>query len=454
MTVYGLTTTGFVPRTFDVIKSDMVSRLRGRLGSTIAVDDESIEGQVVTIVCEELALLWSTGQDVYSSQDPDKNGGQAQEAECLLVNVFRDEATKSAVNLTFVGDPGSLVSTGATATASSGTTPPIFETQADATTAAATARAPSTAYVIGDIRKNAGQVYYCTAGGVSSAGAGPSSTDPTLAIVDGTATWRWLGTGTAFVTTLALATLTGPLAGPAASLDQLGTSIPGINNVTNIFDASPGSDVMSDTKLRQKRNKEIAKPGTGTIDAMIAELEDTDGVTSVAVFNNTSDFADADGVPAHSFEVMIRGGDAQVIRDAILANQPLGIQSHGGIVGTAADSKGKSHVIKFSRPEELLVYLTMTVSKDPARWPIDGVVQVKEAILTDGFFQDEGTDIVATRILAQAFQVSGTLDVPSVLMSVAPTTVPVSGATIAISQRQVAVYDTLRMTITAIDGVP
>ncbi len=452
MTTYGLTLDGFVPRTFDVIKSDVVSQLRGRLGSTIAFDDESVEGQVVTLVCSELALLWSTGQDVYSSQDPDKAGGQALEAESLLVNVFRDEATASAVDLTFTGDPASNVDHGAAATASSGTTPPIFETQSDVATAAAPARATSTTYAIGAIVTNAANVYYCATPGISGVGAGPSTKD--AAIVDGTVTWRWLGAGTAYVTTVAICTVTGPVAGPAGSLSKLQTSIPGINNVTNILDASPGANVMTDPELRKKRNREIAKPGTGTVDAVLAELEDIDGVTSVSVFNNPSNGADADGVPAHSFEILIRGGDDQVIRDAILANQPLGIQSFGSTTGTAIDSKGVAHVINFSRPTEKLVYLKVSITKDPKQYPVDGDDQAKQAILDDGFFQNEGTDVVASRISAQAWKVNGLIDVTEVLMSLDPVTVPVSSTTIPISTREVAIYDTSRMTIVSIDGVP
>ena len=52
--------------------------------------------------------------------------------------------------------------------------------------------AASTAYVVGDIRSNGGNLYVVNGAGTSAASGGPSGT--TLAITDGTVSWAWIGT--------------------------------------------------------------------------------------------------------------------------------------------------------------------------------------------------------------------------------------------------------------------
>lgn len=57
----------------------------------------------------------------------------------------------------------------------------------------ATSWAASTAYLVGDIRYNAGNVYRCVTAGTSAAATGPTGVG--LGIVDGTAQWDWVNTG-------------------------------------------------------------------------------------------------------------------------------------------------------------------------------------------------------------------------------------------------------------------
>ena len=58
--------------------------------------------------------------------------------------------------------------------------------------------AGSTAYSVGAVVLNGGEVYYCVFAGTSAASGGPTGTG-TGAVTDGTAKWRWLQTGGAYV---------------------------------------------------------------------------------------------------------------------------------------------------------------------------------------------------------------------------------------------------------------
>lgn len=460
---YGLTDKGFFAKPYEVTFNEITSRLRGRFGPTIAADPESIEGQTIAIVSEQLTLLWEAGDDIYSGFDPDKNVGQAQDAICAITGTFRLPASKSAVVLTFTGDTGTTFDPETKAEAP-GVSTPIFSTLAGGTLAAADAWIASHAYVVGDVVTNDGDgdstpsIYVCTTSGLSASSIGPGGSS--TSITDGTAHWRWVGDGDGFVSSLAYCTVTGPFAAPAFSLSVMATPVDGILGVLNLDDAAIGRDVESHEELRVRREQEVARPGTGTVDAIVAAISDVgkDGpspVTSVAVFNNRTNSTDATGLPAHNVEALVEGGDDQEIFDTLLANVDAGMGTYGNVTGTAVDSEGTVTPMGFSRPEEKLAWITISLVKNPRTYPVDGDEQVKQAIFDSGFFRQSGIDIDPSWALAQAFKVLGVIRVPTMpLVSVSPVVVPVSSTPIVIAPRQRAKYSTARIRVISTDGEP
>lgn len=466
-TTFGLTEDGFIARSMEDISAGMAARLRGRFGPNIGTDAASVEGIVIQVVAELATQLWEAGSDIYSSQDPDSNTGQAQDQVAALTGTFRDPARSSVVTETFIGDTGTLVPD-QTAVTSLGVTPPTFASQGDATIIAAEAWLPSTAYAIGAFVANDGDadgttsIYWCTTAGVSAATLGPGG--GAADITDGTVHWRWLGDGDGFVQAVCKCTITGPIGAATFSLTEQANPTAGVNNVINLEDAALGSDVMSNTALRIFREDELAKPGTGTFDAMIADLFENGGatdfpVTAVTIFNNVEDFAD-DGVAPHTFEALIEGGNDQQIRDVILKNRPLGIGTSGAIVGNAADSAGNTNVIRFTRPETVPIAIFANVKKTPKVFPNDGVSQLKSAIYNWGFFILSGYDVEPSAVLGQITgggtiggAVAGVLGADLPLLAIYPAT-PVASTPIVITKRQKATFDTAHIAITTTDATP
>lgn len=70
------------------------------------------------------------------------------------------------------------------------------------------------------------------------------------------------------------------------------------------------------------------------------------------------------GRPGKSVEMVVQGGDNTAIAEAILASKPAGIQTYGGVSVQVFDSVGNSYIISFSRPQELLIYGTLTMVTD------------------------------------------------------------------------------------------
>ena len=168
---------------------------------------------------------------------------------------------------------------------------------------------------------------------------------------------------------------------------------------------------------------------------------------------------DADGIPPHAVECLVSGGDDQDIYDTLLAECiAAGIASHGTETGSSDDSEGVAHVVKFTRPTDVLIYVAVTLVKvahddaDPETYPTDGDAQVEAAIVAYGDGRPTGWNVRSAKVAAQADAVAGVLEVTACYIGTAPA--PVASTTISIGLRERAVFDTSRITVTTSDGTP
>jgi uncharacterized phage protein gp47/JayE len=151
-------------------------------------------------------------------------------------------------------------------------------------------------------------------------------------------------------------------------------------------------------------------------------------------------------------EALIQGGADQDIFDALLASVAGGIGTHGSTSGTATDSEGTDHTMKFSRPTEINIYVDITLTYDADLYPADGDTQIKNAIVTFGDAQAVGKDVVSSSIKAACFNVDGVLDVSLAEIDTSPS--PTTETTIVITSRQLAVHDTSRITVASSAATP
>lgn len=465
MPTYGLSTEGFLAKTLDIIRDDIGAALQAAFGASIRLDDQSILGQLVGIIAERMAILWELAEVVQGSQDPDAASGAALEQLALLTGTLRPVATHSAVVLTLTGVPTTVINAGSKVKTAS--TDIEFETQANATLVAVTPWGTSTPYIVGNRVTANSNVYQCSVAGTSlGSGSGPTLVPPfpagappqeQNAILDNTVNWIFVGVGTAAADVLGAAVDTGVIAAAAYDISVIVNSLNGWDGVCNLDDANPGRAIATDAELRLLREQELATGGSSPINALRAELLRIANVIAVTIFENVTDIIDADGVPPHSIEALVRGPvspDAafdQSIFDALLAGVAAGIRTHGSTVGSATDDQGTVHVMKFSRPTNVPIYVTITVIKDPDEYPIDGDAQIKAAIVAYGDLQNTGKNAVASRIAAAAFTVTGVLDVVTCFIDDAP--VPLTEATVDISLRQLATYSTTNISVISSDGV-
>lgn len=446
---YGVTSTGFIPKTLQDIKSELEDALRASFGASIDVSPQSNLGQIIGVMAERYADLWAQGESIYAAFTSDGATGAALDNVCALTGTQREAATASTVTLTCTGNSPTVLTVGRQV--SNPSTQVIFQTTEEATIGLVSARAVSTAYTVGQRRRNGttSRVYECVIAGTTDSGAGPTTT--ASAIVDGSVTWKYLGDGVGVCDVPALCTVTGPQQAVAASLTNIVTAVSGWSTVTNLLDAVQGADIETDAALRLRREQELRGNGRASVEAIRAALLLVPDVLEATVFENVLDVADVNGLPPHSIECLVLGGLDVDIQQAIYLNVAAGVRTYGSTSGSVLGTDGQTHSISFSRPVIRPVYIIANVTANALEWPADGEAQVKAAIVAWGDVQKAGKDVVSNAIGAQAFKVAGVLDVVALISLSNP---PGATTTIPIGLRDLASYDTSRIVVNVTFATP
>jgi uncharacterized phage protein gp47/JayE len=436
----------------DDIVDSLEDSERAAFGNGVNTLATSVLGQVNGVFAGSLAENWEVLNEVYQSFNPNAATGAALDRLAALTGVVRLPATKSALTaaggnpVVCTGTAGTILLTGRVVSITlSGDR---FVSTADATLVALVAWAPTTAYVIGDRRENGGNAYVVTVAGTSAGAGGPGGTTPGLDIIDDGVTWRFIGVGVAAADVDYEAEEFGSVPG-LADLMTIESPIAGWDDAQNLLDATVGRDLETDADLRIRRNDLLRAAGSATVEAIRADLIDTDGVTEAIVFENDTIITDGEGRPAKSIECVVRGGTDVDVAFTIFNSKAAGIATFGfpGVIVTeiVTDSQGIDHTINFSRPVDIEIFVDIEVDINAATY--EGDAALEAAIKLEGDGSVLGDDVIAERIKCAAFDVAGVVDVTSFIIDVVTIPPGVNTANIPIALRALSVFDTGRIDV-------
>jgi uncharacterized phage protein gp47/JayE len=443
MSIYGLTSAGFVAKSLEDIKAEYEGDFTAGFGTGTNLEPESINGQLIGIFAERDAEIWEALLELVSSIDPDQAVDVAQDTLAGITGTIRHLARASTTTVLAVGTPGTVLLSGRVfSVVGSGVR---FASGADTTLAAATAWAGSTTYATGAIVTNAGKVFYATTGGASAASGGPTGTG--AGITDGTVVWRCLGAGSGVAAVPVAAQVTGAKPANAWSLATVETAVSGLDSVSNPTDAVLGADLETGGAFRVRREAELQSSGLSAVEAIRGNILQVPLVTQAFVFENTDPVnTNSDGVPPNAVEVVVQGGDDTAVRAAVFASKGAGITAYGSNTGTVVDSMGISHAVAFSRPGQLLAYLAITVATD-VHFPVDGAAQIIAALDAWALANlDVGADLHQSQLFGPIFTVPGVVDVPVLYLGTSAS--PTTTTPIVTGSRQQILLDTSRIAVT------
>lgn len=264
--------------------------------------------------------------------------------------------------------------------------------------------------------------------------------------------------GSGFASVVAVADEEGPIQALAGTLVKIVTPVPGWTAVTNPTDGVVGTYAETDTELRARQQNSTSATAQTIIESIYSALVNLDGVTYCRVYQNITLAVDSRGIAAKSVAVVIVGGDDNEIAESIFNRLPLA-DTYGSTTVNLTDAQGVTYPIRFSRPQQVDVYVSIAVTVvNTSVWPADGAAKIKAAIVTfaqqgarglgiqSGYDQNGfvvGENVYSSDLYVAIGSVLG-IKVTSVTVGVAPNPV---GSEVIIEWDQVAAFDSANITV-------
>lgn len=380
--------TGVVIPTEEEILQRLIAAVRAAVDPALDLSADSPEGGILRALVPELRAAWEGLGETALAYSPGDAEGAALRALLAISGLTMIPARATAVN--------------ATVTLAAGTTLPA------GTTRACVAGHPE---ISGVLR---------TAVSSTTAGAYPAVFDLEA---------------------------TGPTPVPAGTFTSILTPLGGWTAVTNAADGVLGRNAETESEARIRRNASTGRTGRGTTAAVRASVLALGTVSSAVVFENPTDLASADGVPPHSFEVLVDGvgGDANAVAQAILDASAGGYVPWGSDVGTATDATtGAAVAVHFTRAAQVPIHVAVTVRASSVT-----AAQVQAAVVAAGGALVAGADVIQLRIAGAVQALLGPDEYVSACY-IGTAAAPTGTANIPIAARQRAAFDTARISVTLV----
>ncbi len=439
---FGLTDDGFVIKRLPDIVAELEQAFRDEFGE-IDVSASSVFGQVIGVTAKPIADLWELMGIIYLSQSPTSAEGVQLDNVAQYTGITRLGATATRGEVVLYSDGATVVVPAGTEVSDSLLTK-VYELELATTIQSSgvvqTLIEITNAEVGIEYKVTVNSTDYThTAGGgeteaniatalVAAINTGPKPEDVTgIDHADGTFTViaddkttlhsiavtdddtpagdniavKEIGTPGTF-----RGQDTGAFAAPASSVIVIETPVSGLDRANNLLDLQTGRDVETDAELRLRRIDSLQIGSVATLAAIRSRLlQDVDGVSEVAIYENRTSVVDGDGRPPHSFEAVVVGGDAQDIGQMIWDTKPAGIQTFGNQSPvTVVDSNGDNQDMYFSRPVSMYGYVKVRFDLyDEEIFPSDGIDTIKQAILDYGNTLRIGEDLIRDRFYAPIY---------------------------------------------------
>lgn len=386
---FGLTITGFNRKTIQDILDEIEASELSIIDPEMDVSSETPIGQLNGIIAAKLGEVWELAEAVNANQYPDTASDAGLDGVASITGSFRRGATEGTVSLDLSLNAGVTVPAG------------------------------SIAEVAGDSTNR----WVTLADAVNSSG------------------------GPAVVPVEAEAEVAGNVVANAGTITVISTPVAGWTAVTNPLDADPGDDIDTDTQLRLRREQELSRAGSATVNAIRADLLAVTDVDSVTVLDNPTDVVDGNGLRPHSVEAIVLGGTDADVAAGLFDTVAGGIRTEGSTTETVEDDQGFSHSISFSRPTEVEIWLEIDIDIDADEYPATGDDLVKAAVAAFGDANyDVGDDVVLSKLNVPICTVAGITDITEIRVGRAAS--PISTSNESIGARELARLDTSRILVT------
>jgi len=323
--------------TFRDIFQSLSDDYKGIYGQDIDLDQESPDGQRVAIEAQARTDIEAALQWLYSQMDPDFNTGDMQQIIAKLHGLYLRPGSRSQRDLKVTADRPVLLYSGY------------------------------------KIRDQANQVWFVR---------------QDITVPAGTTTVTFFAQNFGKVTGLISDTFT-----------QLTPEL-GILSIISDTAVVVGRDEETPEQFRQRRNRSLENPATGSTGAIFAKVAQLAGVTDLNIDENDTKFDDPDtGIPANSIWLVVEGGAVSEITEVMVKQKGGGTGTKGSVTGRYIESLVRpdgsilqiAHDLQFDRPVYKPLHIRLTARRKITNDPVDQD-SLKEALASRELHIGESID--------------------------------------------------------------
>lgn len=427
----GLTSQGFVPKTTAELKLEIENALVSAFGS-VNLAGESVFGQLVGLTVDQQRDFWLRLEEVYWSQYPDTAQGINLDRVVSINGLVRQEAAPSTVQVVLRGTEGTVLTAGKLVSMS--TTGTQFALDQNTTISRNLAAAAQ--IEVGTLENSVD--YSVTIGGSTfTYGSDADATEEEILTglnnkidVAGVGNTLFLGADGNYIALLMseptylevsarlnvrsvssfgqfTATQNGAIDVPEKAVDTIVTPVSGWASVSNRVAGTTGKDWESDQELRIRRETSLKLAGRGTLDSVISQMQQVEGVLSTRIVANNTASTNAEGIPPQHIRAIVDGGTPQDIGRVLFNYVSAGIGYHGSqTVAIESEVTGDSYDVKFDRPTNVPVYFEVTVQSSDDT-PTDAIELIRGVITEYISTLDIGDPLLYTRLFGPISAVIG-----------------------------------------------
>lgn len=418
MAEYGVTDKGFNIKRLDTIMEEIHTDLTEAFGFDTRLTKPSFLDTLITTFSYQISDLWETAQDNYYAKYPATATGVSLDNAVQYGGIRRAANKHTSYRLHCTGDDGTYVRE--EAIVATNTSPEVrlknadeFEITRDAFNRVSI-KVASAEVGVYSVTISGSQYSFSSPDGVEEdiiTGLAKAITDDgytitaennTLTIEDKTISRSNVlilsdNLTTSSVTVIAtfLTEEYGKVTLPHGIVTKMVNNVTGFTAVTNLLEPTYGRKQESDIELRQSYIAKSALRSNTMIESIVGELlNNIENVESASGYENDTDYVDSRGLPPHSIEIIVEGGDNSEIAQAILRRKAGGIQTYGNIEVGVPGVYGDTIPVRFNRPDYLYTWLKVVLHGDKSQLPTNYASLTIQALISDGTEFVAGTNLL------------------------------------------------------------
>lgn len=324
---------------YPTFRQYFVEKYQGIYGADVYLDDDSQDGQWISVQAQATFDSAAQGAATYNSFSPAGARGVGLSRVVKINGLERQVPSYSTVTVTIVGTVGTVISNG----------------------------------VVADTLDQKWNL-------------------PVTVTIPGAGT----------INVVATARELGDLAAAIGTVTTIFTPTQGWQTVNNAAAATPGAAVEEDSTLRARQALSVANPSLTVLDGTTGAIAAVIGVTKVKVYENDTDATDGNGITEHSICAVVGGGADAAVAAAIQVHKTPGTGTFGDTTVTVYDSHGMPLDIKFQRAVTATIGARITLAAGQG-WSSDYELLIQTAVADAISEGEIGDTVLLTKLYAPAY---------------------------------------------------